>query len=269
MDIKYSVLTFNFGGYENFREIKPEVYNPNVEYVYLTDNRDITSTTWNVKYLDIPSECLSTFEFVYKLRYSPFDYVTNDVVLIIDGSVEINMDLGFLIQHFIDNGYEYAVMPHQEVNTSIQQYLQWAYLRIWDLPQLEKAIKFLNDQNYDVINYKGQYLATVQIQKKSSFTNQLNALTYQFCKMIGDIEPKSRLGIERIDQIILSFVLNKWFSDKKVLALNSDMLNGNEFTWYDHSSDSPPRNVKRIVKPYLFDRECQLTSLVPPKPSQN
>ena len=262
MGLKYSILTFNFNGYENFREIKPEVYNPDVEYVYLTDNESITSNTWNVKYLQKPDDCQNYFEFVYRLRYNPFDYVTNDIVMIIDGSVELNMDLSMLIQYFVDKNYDYAVMPHFEVNTALQQYLQWAYLHIWDLPQLEKAIKFLNEQNYDVFNYKGQYIATVQIQKKSSFTDQLNALTFQFCKMIGDIEPKSPIGIERIDQIVLSFVLNKWFSDKKVLTLNSDMLNENEFTWYNHNENIPPRHIQRIVKPYLFNKECILYSII-------
>lgn len=258
--VKYSVLTYNLNNYEIFREISPEVYNPDVEYVYITDDKSITSSTWTIKYIEKPDDYASYFDFIYKLRYTPFEYVSNDIVLIIDGSVELNTDLSPIIQFFAENNYDYAIMPHQDANTVLQEYLRWTQINSYNIAYVEKALKFLDEQNYDVFRYKGLYLATVQIQKKSSFTSQLNALVYNFCKMIGDIEPKSNLGIERVDQIILSFVLNKWFSDKKVLALDSDMLNYRELIWHHHNTGQI-RLCHRTIQAYLFNEPCVLYSL--------
>lgn len=43
---RYSILTYNFNGYEILREIE----NPqdDVEYIYVTDNQEFKSDTWNV-----------------------------------------------------------------------------------------------------------------------------------------------------------------------------------------------------------------------------
>ena len=43
---KYSILTFNFGNYEVFRE--PEAVDENCEYVYVTDNPNLKSNIWKI-----------------------------------------------------------------------------------------------------------------------------------------------------------------------------------------------------------------------------
>ena len=43
---KYSILTFNFGNYEVFRE--PEAVDENCEYVYVTDNSNLKSNIWKI-----------------------------------------------------------------------------------------------------------------------------------------------------------------------------------------------------------------------------
>ena len=45
---KYSVLTFNLGGYEVIHEIPKSAINPEIEYIYVTDDDSITSDTWTI-----------------------------------------------------------------------------------------------------------------------------------------------------------------------------------------------------------------------------
>ena len=47
---KYSVLTFNVGGYEIIHEITKEAINQEIEYIYVTDDETIKSDTWTVVY---------------------------------------------------------------------------------------------------------------------------------------------------------------------------------------------------------------------------
>lgn len=255
----FSVLTYNLDGYETFMEINHEIMNPNAEYVYLTNDRSISSNTWTVKYVDYPENVKSVFDAIYYFRYHPFDYVNSDVVLKIDGSVEMNTDMTPLIQFFIDKNYDIGVMIHQNRNTLLQEYLAWAQIRHYNIYQIEKCIKYIQEQNYDIVNYKGLYAATVQIQKNDDFNKNLNNLTYSTCKYLGE---DNELGIERVDQIIHSFILNKYYSHKNVLALNSDMLlPKKEFTWHVHNNEKIINEVKRSCDAYLFNEKCMLYSI--------
>ena len=248
----FSVLTWNFNKYEIFRELKPEVINKDAEYVYVTDDKSIKSKTWKVVYIDRELLGMSPIEMSYYIRYNPFRFVNSDIVFKMDGSVELNVDVTPLIQKYIDGGYDGSVMIHQERNTLLQEYLIWTYLTIIKPPQIEKCIKFISNENYDIMNYKGLYLATVGIQTNTNFTRIWNQMTYWLCKYLA--EPTG--GIERIDQIIQSFTLNKYFSDKKIMPLDPNMLCGGEFNWYAHYTGEL-RNVKQIAEPYLFNEKCE------------
>lgn len=256
----FSVLTYNFDGYEIVRELIPETMNPNAEYIYLTNDRSLKSETWTMKYIDYPSDTKTGFGAVCYARYHPFDYVNSDIVFKIDGSIEIRADITPLINFFIKNEYDISVMIHQERNTMINEYLAWAERREVKIPQLEKCLRFLSEQNYDIFNYKGLYIPGVQIQRNTDFSKNLNNLTYDLCKMLGE---NTNLGIERIDQTIFSFVLNKYYNNKKVLPLNSDMLLPNrELPLHEHKTNRFI-NYKRTCEPFLFNNPCIVYSIYP------
>ena len=86
--MKYSILTCIFGDYEILRE--PWNPDPECEYVCVTDRKDLDEKgIWKIKHLNqILQSMPSTNQWTY-VRYHPFDFVTNDVCIYIDGSIQV------------------------------------------------------------------------------------------------------------------------------------------------------------------------------------
>src|SRR5574344_1312138 len=97
---RYSVLSYIIGNYEVVHEI--EEITEGVEYVLVTDNHSLTSSTWNVVYVDNPHP-EDPFDLCYQIRFNPFDYVTTDIVIRIDGSMRVAGNLDYLVDYFNKN----------------------------------------------------------------------------------------------------------------------------------------------------------------------
>ena len=81
---KYSVLCFIVNGYEKVREVQEP--DPDVEYVLVTDDRDLKSSTWRVVY-DAELEKMTPFERCCNIKYNVFKYVTSDLCIYLDASI--------------------------------------------------------------------------------------------------------------------------------------------------------------------------------------
>ena len=68
---KYSVLTYNFNNYEIMHE--PAYVDPDAEYVYVTDDKNMKSDTWKIV-TDESLEGMGKWEKMYFVRYNPFLY---------------------------------------------------------------------------------------------------------------------------------------------------------------------------------------------------
>lgn len=89
---KYSILTFIMGDkYELVHEIQQK--QDNVEYVLVTDNKNLKSNTWNVIFDEKLLKYDSPFERCFRVRYNAFDYIRTDTCVTVDGSMEIKGSL--------------------------------------------------------------------------------------------------------------------------------------------------------------------------------
>ena len=106
---KYSVLTCIFDDYEIVREIvNPD---PDVEYVLITDDPTLTSSTWKIKLQDSFFDGMSGYARAAYVKYHPFEFVESDTFLWIDGSVQINDNFSnTIMQPFINSEYELLEM---------------------------------------------------------------------------------------------------------------------------------------------------------------
>lgn len=229
----YSVLTYNIGGYEIIHEIKEK--SDRAEYIYVTDDRSITSSTWTVVYVDNPHP-EDNFDLCYQIRFNPFDYVHTDTVMRIDGSMGINRNLDEIVDFFNDCNFDMAVCIHPTRANLYDEYLAWVNQRNYPVKQAEKALNFIQYmEGYDVKKDTGLYQYNFMIQRKNHKNLCLNALTLSFLKYLA-AEDKE---IERVDQTIGSFVINKYFSDMNILPVGQDLFDGKFFTWYAHGSNTP------------------------------
>ena len=254
--MKYSVLTYNINGYEIIHNIPKECMNPEIEYIYVTDDHSITSDTWNVVYADDLTG--STFDKCYQIRFNPFNYVHTDIVMRIDGSMGITRDVMPIFEYFVNGNYDAAVMPHPTRTTMYPEYCAWVQQRGYPVDQANKCINFFAANDYDAMNYRGLYQYNFMIQRNDGFNNAWNEMTYKILKALAT-EPDT---VERLDQTIGSFVLNKFFSDKNIMPVGQYICDGLYFNWYVHNTEN--RMVcddRNNIEPHLFNKSCYLACL--------
>ena len=117
MKHRATFLTFLFGNYEKMHEVA--VKTPNCDYVLVTDNKDLKSNTWNIKYVDNPHP-EDNFYMCWEVRYNPFKWVDTDIVVRIDGSMECSGDFTKVLDYFEKGGYDTAVCMHPSRNNIYQ-----------------------------------------------------------------------------------------------------------------------------------------------------
>lgn len=247
---QYSVLTYNIGGYEKIHPILKK--SPNAEYIYVTDDTSIKSDDWTVVYVP---KCDDGFEGCFNIRYNPFDFVHTDIVVKIDGSMTVSGDLDEIIEAFNIGNYDCCVEVHPSRCTMIEEYSAWVKIRGYDINQANKCLLFLqNGEGYDVKNHKGLYQYNFMIQRRNKMNMDWNRMTYALLKYLAP-EGKS---IDRLDQTIGSFVLNKYFKNSNVMVVDSKICDGSYLTWYAHNSDTKLKVGGQQCTPYLFNEEPQI-----------
>lgn len=251
--IKYSVLTYNIAGYEVIHNIPEECMNPEIEYIYVTDDHSITSNTWTVVYADDLTG--TTFDKCYQIRFNPFKYVHTDIVMRIDGSMAINKDVMPLFQRFEEGDYDCAMMIHPTRDNMYDEYVAWCQTRNYPTSQAEKCLNFMQQNGYDVRERKGLFQYNFAIQRNIPIVNASNAETYNVLKMLAT-EPDTA---ERLDQTIGTFVLATHFSNMKIMPVGQYICFDHYFNWCVHGTNTPMvYNCAYDCDPFIFDKRVTI-----------
>lgn len=227
MAVDYTVLTYNIGGYEILHEV--EWKSERAEYIYVTDDKSITSSTWNVIYVE-NEHPEDPFWLCYDIRFNPFRYANTDVVLRIDGSMKIVGNTDKLIDAFNAGGYDIALTPHPTRQTMLEEYSAWVTMRGYDANQANRVLNFFNTMGWNPQTDKGIYQYNFMIQRNSEVNNNINHDTMFLLKGLR-AEGKE---IERVDQTVGSYVINQY--DLKPLMLKQRDIFP-PFVWCVHGSD--------------------------------
>lgn len=247
--IKYSVLTYNIAGYEIIHEIPEQCINPEIEYIYVTDDHSITSNTWTVVYCDDLTG--STFNKCYQIRFNPFNYAHTDMVMRIDGSMAINKDLMPLFKAFESTDADCMMMVHPTRNTMYDEYVAWVRTRNYPAEQADRILNFMYNNGYDVQNYRGLFQYNFCIQRKNDIINRLNAETFN---LLVNLAPEGE-DIERLDQTVGSFVINTHYPNLKIFPTGQFICFDHYFRWCAHNTDTQMvYNNANDVEPYIGNR---------------
>ena len=209
------------------------------------------SGTWEVVVDD--SLIGSPFDRVLQVRYNPFKYTEDRYVIKIDGSVGIEGNLDALIDKFIEDGYDLSLMFHPTRNTMLEEYSAWVQTRQYPVENANYVLSFLAQaEGWNVKEWKGLCQLCYQIEVNNRLTTDLNRMTYAMLKYLGDRSS----GIERVDQCIYSFVVQKYFGKAKILWVDQRMYQSQFFQWYPHHSDTPfaPMDVKKFIEPFWMNK---------------
>lgn len=87
---KYTVLCFIVNGYEKVREVQNP--DPDVEYILVTDDRDLKTSTWRVVY-DAELDKMAPFEKCHNIKYNVFKYASTELCIYIDASIQVKGSL--------------------------------------------------------------------------------------------------------------------------------------------------------------------------------
>jgi len=248
MEPKYSVLTYIFDNYEIVQEVVEK--DPEAEYILITDDPNLKSSTWNVVYNEELAK-LPTFTKCYYVRFHPFEYVNTDVVVRIDGDIEIRKSLSKLVSDFNSGSYDRCLMLHPARNTFDSELNLWIRARGYDPAVRDRALNFMRRSGYN-IRYKGMFQGCFEIVRKNELNRDINNLTYGLMQYTGGD------SIDRLDQHILSFVINHYFRDKiKILPVSENIIvNGDLMQWYKHHSKECS-NSKVRIEPIMFNKPCK------------
>ena len=110
--IKYSVLTYIIGNYEIVREVDYDISTtPHIEYVLVTDNPKLKSNTYKVVFdEELANSEMDNWGKVLQVRYNPFKYVSNDICIRIDGSMQVCAPMDKFIEQFVKENYDGGIL---------------------------------------------------------------------------------------------------------------------------------------------------------------
>ena len=246
----YSVLTYIIGDYEVEHPILEK--DPEAEYILVTDNVNITSDTWEVQFVE-NTHPEDPFDLCYKIRFNPFDYVHTDIVVRIDGSLGVEGSFAPIIKKFNDERYDIALEFHPVRQTLVEEYTTWVQERGYNLEQANTILNFLaQSEGYDVRNYKGLYQGGFCIQRNDRVSNNINRMTLALLKYLAPADKQ----VERLDQTIFSFIINKYFSDIKIMWWDERLFFSQFIQFYHHNTNTPREftSVKDLCKPFAFNK---------------
>ena len=249
---RYSILTYIINDYEQVREV--EQIDSEAEYILVTDNPQLKSVTWNVIY-DQDLEGLSVFDKCYSIRFNCFKYCSTDICVRIDASIGLKLSLNPLIDIFEEGNYDACLMPHPHRDNFRDEYAAWVKQRGYDKAQAERCLAYMKERGYD-FRYRGLFQCGFTIFRRSEVTDQIDRKTFAMLKELGQ-----NGVIERNDQVPFSFVLNKYFSNQKVLPISSQVLSSPYMQLYMHGNKEYNLNHLPIIIQkdihYMFNRRVE------------
>lgn len=262
---RYSILTFIIGEYEIVREVKH--LDPEAEYILVTDNPDLKSDTWTVVYdKELASRDMSNFHKCMCIRYNPFRYCSTDICVRLDGSVQIWKSLKPLIDIFEEGCYDMSLMPHPERDNFIDEYYTWVHMRHYSPLQAIDNLEIMRKIFGYQFDYHGLFQLNYSIVRNTPEQNRLNENIYKLILHMGKDSPD---GIERIDQIPFTLMVNLYHENYglKVLPVSGQIMQSEYMWWCYHGNDilnykkQYADNNEKDMK-YMFDRPVECLKLL-------
>lgn len=251
MEVKkrYTVLTYIFNHYEKVHEVGEK--DPEADYVLITDDPQLKSETWQVVY-DPMLDTYSPFGKCYDVRFHPFRYAKTPIVVRIDGSVEVRRSLKPIVDEFERGKYDRCVMIHPHRNLMRDEYDVWIKTRRYPKEQAQRCMKAMERMGYD-LRQRGMVQGCFEVVRNTAVNHDLNDMTFGLLSLMGNGR------IERLDQTVTSFVLQRFFPKMKLMCVSESIItDGQLMQWYIHNSDTPIPLKADEVQPYLFGKPVAL-----------
>lgn len=178
--MKHAVITYIFGkNQELLRE--PKVID-DVEYICITDQKDLKSKVWKIVYDPMP-EIESLRDKVALVKFNPFKYTDADEILIQDSSLQIYSSVKPLFELLKNN--DILLKKHPEVSDLNTELWRWVKMRKMPKCQVAKFEKMAEIDSV-CLNKIPVYECCLLCIKNDEITKNLFALLLTLMKLLGD-----------------------------------------------------------------------------------
>lgn len=254
---KYSVLMYNFGGYELFRDLHFNI-SSDIEYVYVTDNDNLHTDKWNVvvdkKLLGKP-----TIYSTFYVRYHPFEYVHSDVCIVMDGSMWIRNDLVPVISGFAKSSSILGVMIGTVNGVPSKDLDGWYRAGRLDYAEWEAGRKFLADNGTESIEYGCEI--GCRMVKRCTEVDKFHDTVFHTLEEIGNNE------MYRMDQLVYNTILFTRFSDIGMYYYTKQLIQSDFIQYCMHGSNIPKISLNQLDTkiPYISNLKIHRFTITPQK----
>lgn len=247
---------YNFNNYEIMRE--PQEIDPECEYIYVTDNPEYQKQTnvWKV-IVDKDLDDMTPFDKCYNVRFNLFKYASTPVCIYLDGSIQIHKSLRKFYEDFIKSGADIGLNIHPNRHNLPEEYAEWIRYRNYPIQQARRCLTTFEQLGYD-FNFKSLFQGTCRICKNTELNKHIDTVAFDFLKMLGNDGI-----IERLDQTVYSFVVNKLFNNIKIFPFSQQVFQSNYMHWCGHRSRAMmPWNPENDKEKYVMNELKSLYLLV-------
>lgn len=252
MKPRYTILSFNFGGYDILRE--PKVVDPQAEYIFVTD-RPVKSSRWKVV-IDPKLVNRHPVYSSYYVRYHPFEYASTDTVITVDASIQINDSLAPIVGEFLPHEYAVLLTNYRTDEMKMEQWLNNPpRISQEDAGRITAFVKKVQQENW-----RGSIGRAFIAQRNTPTVNRFNRHVWRYLLALG------KYGVpNRQDEIIAHKLLNSYMGKMDLLAVSVQLIQSSYMTYCVHKTTRPVNPYKyfdqyyylcnRPVSPVRFDRK--------------
>lgn len=224
MEKNRSVLTYSFGtNTDPLRD--PLVIDSNVEYVCVTDNRNLTSKVWNMVYKDF-TEVKSSRDKTVLVKFDPFSFVKTRSVCVIDATLEIKSSLSSLFD-LLDK--EDLIFKKHPIRNTLSEELPMWFSR--GLTQ-ESFQKFLLLASHDRVDLRSvfQFEGCLFLLNDTDLSRHLMRSVIKYARLLGTGET-----FIPTNQCPLSYAINRFCRNSiGIIDMNVQQI---YFNRYHHNGE--------------------------------
>jgi len=222
---RYTILTFNFGDYDCIRE--PQVKDPNASYLVVTDKAQKPDSAWtfiNDKDLEGRDPIYSSFY----VRFNPFKYTQNDIVVVIDGSIQLNSDLRCIVTEFEKSESSVSLMLGNFLSDR-EKISAWLHANRIDRMTANKLKAFMAKYSYDGLSSLGNVF---RMFKHTKISEKFNKHCWRCALALGSGKDPIRL-----DDVITSTLIDTVYRNEEVFLVDTHILRSYYMDYYKHNNN--------------------------------